>query len=681
MHFYVAPDGNDRAEGTLERPFATLERAKQAVRGGGTVYLRAGEYPMPDTFSLGTGDSDVTYAAYQGERVSITGGVSLPLDGFYPYGGGKPIPQEAAGKILCCNLKKSGLSEYGQLQAGGFGRDIVPSAMELFVNGRPMTLARWPNEGFIPVGEVVDPGSKPRDGDTTDNGAVIRYDFDRADRWKDARDAMAYGYWHVGYADDSIPIASVDTVRKEIHLAQAHLYGVDAGESFQKYYVYNLLEELDCPGEYYIDREEGILYLYPDEELRRVEVSLLEQPLVAIEQARNVTFEGITFENSRGMGVYIEGGDSVCLLNCTFRNLGTVAVQAGQGVQPYGGPVHNYTGTPASRVTGNIKAHLYDNMDWDRNAGTNHRIKDCTIYNTGTGGVILGGGSRKTLIPGNNAVLNCRIHDVNRRETAYRPAVWVDGVGNLVSHNEIYNLPQMAIHIFGNDQVVEYNEIHHAVTDADDMGAIYAGRNKSEVGNVIRYNFIHHIGMDIPFQPGTAGQQAIFWDDGEGAVTVYGNVFYRVGNSSIFKANGGRFMKFYHNICVDCAAVYERLRDETVNLNVPAFSKEYFSDFDYKRLFLDVDISSELFVKRYPEAKLWRMSTAASNEIRGNLLVNTPLNQDTPWTLRDNCEMDDAGIFTNYEKMDFTIKPKFAEKREFEGVGDIPFHEMGVLQG
>lgn len=90
MYFYVAPDGDDRAEGTLERPFATLERAKQAVRGGGTVYLRAGEYSMQDTFSLGTDDSDVTYAACQGEQVSITGGVSLPLDGFYPYRGSIP---------------------------------------------------------------------------------------------------------------------------------------------------------------------------------------------------------------------------------------------------------------------------------------------------------------------------------------------------------------------------------------------------------------------------------------------------------------------------------------------------------------------------------------------------------------------------------------------------------------
>lgn len=139
-------------------------------------------------------------------------------------------------------------------------------------------------------------------------------------------------------------------------------------------------------------------------------------------------------------------------------------------------------------------------------------------------------------------------------------------------------------------------------------------------------------------------------------------------------------MKFYHNICVDCAAVYESLRDEAVNLNVPAFSKEYFSDFDYKRLFLDVDISGGLFVKKYPEAELWRTSTAASNEIHSNLLVNTPLNQDTLWTLRNNCEMDKTGVFADYDKMDFAIKPELADKREFEGIGKIPFHKMGVIK-
>ncbi len=62
--------------------------------------------------------------------------------------------------------------------------------------------------------------------------------------------------------------------------------------------------------------------------------------------------------------------------------------------------------------------------------GRNQTIEGCEVYNTGSGGIILGGGSKKDLVPGGNVVTDSRIHDFNRRNKAGAAGVIVDGCGN-----------------------------------------------------------------------------------------------------------------------------------------------------------------------------------------------------------------------------------------------------------
>ena len=45
------------------------------------------------------------------------------------------------------DLKALGITDFGQMRSRGFGRPLTPAHCELFFGGRPMTLARWPNEG------------------------------------------------------------------------------------------------------------------------------------------------------------------------------------------------------------------------------------------------------------------------------------------------------------------------------------------------------------------------------------------------------------------------------------------------------------------------------------------------------------------------------------------------------
>src|SRR6185437_967855 len=118
----------------------------------------------------------------------------------------------------------------------------------------------------------------------------------------------------------------------------------------------------------------------------------------------------------------------------------------------------------------------------------------CSIYNTGAEGISLSGGDRKTLTPARNFATDNDIHDVGRWTVQNHPAISIDGVGNRIAHNFLHDCKHCAIMFWGNDHVMEYNEIARCVTDSSDAGAIYSGRDPSARGNAIRYNFIHDIG-------------------------------------------------------------------------------------------------------------------------------------------------------------------------------------------
>jgi len=130
--FFVAVSGSDINDGSAEKPFATLERARRAVRGVNRtgngnieVILRTGTYFLKETFELdpsdsGTQTAPVVYHAYPGELVTISGGVRLQLE---------------------WNSLRDGLYEAKVPGA----TELSLAIDQLFVNGRRLHLARYPN--------------------------------------------------------------------------------------------------------------------------------------------------------------------------------------------------------------------------------------------------------------------------------------------------------------------------------------------------------------------------------------------------------------------------------------------------------------------------------------------------------------------------------------------------------
>mgnify|MGYP001770787651 CR=1 FL=1 len=525
MNFYVSPQGNDSWSGMLaspnrqktDGPFATLERARDAIRqlkrqgklpeGGVTVYLRAGLYTLGDTFVLnaedsGTAEAPVRYSAYRHEKVRLTGGRRI--------GDGKPVtdpsvlaqlPPEARDKVRCYNLRAQGIRDDGQMRRRGFGLPAtIPAGLELFYAGKPMPLAQYPNEGWLTISSV--PAGQ--------QGGRFTCSDPRLKRWVQAKDLWVHGYWTWDWADSYEKVASVNPEAGEVVTVEPHgVYGYTPGKRFR---VLNLLEELDTPGEWYLDRDTGILYFYPpDDGSRELMVSLLEAPLVTLNGVSHLKIQGITFEGCRGTGVEIHGGRRVVIAGCTFRNIGTVGVII--------------------------------------NGGTEHKVVSCNLMALGDGGVQVSGGDRNTLTPCKHEILNCLFTRFNRWSRTYRPAALVGGVGVRVAHNLMYDAPHTAILLGGNDHLIEYNEIHHVCTETGDAGAFYMGRDLTQRGTVIRYNYFHDIGRKLQGE-GFLDVMAVYLDDCTCGITVFGNVFYRAGRAVMI--GGGRDNTVENNIFVQC---------------------------------------------------------------------------------------------------------------------------------
>lgn len=690
--FYVSTQGSADNPGTKEQPFKTLLQAQNAIREYKTstgkskkitVIIQPGTYKFKNTLRFQKADSGIdsldriTFKAEKPGKVFFTGGESIDPIHVKPAKN-SPLSRifikDNRDSIYFINLQALGITDYGELAQHGFSIAINPVAMELFVNDKPMHLARYPNDSLISVLEVLDPGSTPRTGDMSNRGGTFRYASERPSQWQHTNDAWLHGYFATGYADDNIKVKRIDTSKQLVSLVQPHLYGIQSSldEKFwaaehRKFCFSNLPEEIDMPGEYYLDRSLGILYFYPPvvEEIKKIQVSVLKQPMVSFINASNITFDGITFECTRGMAIYLEGGENVIIKNCTFRNLGTVAVFNGQGVDGTEKPIHNFTGIPVSEKVGNLKAHMYDNTTWDRQAGENHLIDNCKIYQTGTGGIVLSGGNRLTLQRGNNTVINCDIHQFNRLNKTYCPGIHIDGVGNKVISTRIYDAPNMGIALFGNEHLVKNCILENVCVEANDMGALYIDRDPSERGNKV-------IGC-VFNENGKTNEQsvsAIYLDDGICGMYIAKNIFRKTGKGyfSAIYVGGGSDNIVKSNLFIDTKSAYNIEGRQTEAQEKHHEQKLAPGGIYHKRL-MAVNYDEEPWRSAYPEllAYFEDKDTPKDNPFDNNVIIRST-------TFETRTAMDrDKFIFENLELNDGNLseyRSNLQKRMDSIGIGE-----------
>lgn len=662
---YVSARAEGGGTGSKKDPFSTIEAARDHVRkkrvlgerGNYAIILREGDYFIREALRFTEQDSGLQILPYRDERVTFKGSISIDPSSILPVSGTEKDQlsgEEKGGDILMVPLKELNITDYGTLHPVGFQRPVTPAGMELFIDGQPGQLARWPNDSMIAIGKVLDRGAVAAEGDQSNRGAVFTYETEQPSGWSTPEEIWISGYFRYGWADDAIGLASIDTVKKMITTLHPHRYGFESGKPWSRWYAYNVKEEMDMAGEYYIDREEGILYFFNPGSVGEIELSLLEEPFIVMNGSVDVTIRGILFENSRLNGVELQGTRRCIIKECTFRNLGGYAISIQDSTTPSADGM-----LLASRENG---------------------VVNCTIHNTGRGGVILSGGDRQTLEPGLNYVENCSIHDFNRIAKTYCGAVTISGVGNRITHNEIYNSPHVAILLTGNDHLIEYNEIDHVCLETDDVGAIYYGRNPSERGNIVRYNYIHDLGDNFR-------TTAVYHDDGACGITVHGNIFYRAGRFPVL-IGGGSDNSYTNNIFIDCQVAIK------VDNRMEAFewAKGMIAPGGViEQRLAEIRHDQPPYSVRYPElANYWNEDPAfpKRNRVDRNLFVNVNqvilkvhegVNANKPFLdfTRDNWITHEDPGFVDKENQNFTLRPGSAVFEKIPRFEPVPFEKMG----
>lgn len=702
MNIYVSVNAVEGGNGTLEKPFKTINEAKEYVKtladDNIAVNIMGGRYFFDDTLRFTSEDKSCTYQAYNGAEVFFDGGIvidnSLAKKITDEEIKSRIIEEDARDKVYEVDL--SGFSiELARNISRGHRKSTKPTLNELFINTKPQSVARYPkNEQYIVISNIVEGGNGIiPEGEFDMRKPVLGYSIPRGDKWAKANHAYMDGFLARGFADSTILIENIDTEKRLFTLAVPAMHKIKYNKE-HRWRIINLLEEIGEPGEYYIDVDTQKLYFYPECDINEafIQMSVIDTPILSFIGAENITVKGITFENSRGTGVYIGEGKCVHIEDCTFRNLGILAVQIGKGTEvvpedknyAQGRYAPDYQPVICHESVGDWENYLYTHAAWNGDGGHDHLVSGCDIYDIGNGGILIGGGDRKKLIPANNKVYNCHIRRVNRAVIAYRAGVSIWGVGNVISHCEIEELDGTAIYLHGNDHLIEYNKIHNVIRKLSDGGAIYMGRDQSEVGNAFRYNFIYNI--KNPHSYDMYGYAAIYFDDFAIYNEVYGNYFYDIVQKGPFYFstvhwNTGGETSVANNVFIDCSPgpemntydnAYDRMHTAPLCI-IRLTTKDENDD-------RGVDITSDIWREKYP----YLYDTYENNYIHGitnynNFVCNGQYHNfvdENPSNLNFKFKKD-SYMFCKYAKVYDRVRGINGEKVYFE---DIDFDSIGLLK-
>ena len=543
-----------------------LKNSSGLPAGGITVVVKDGEYRISEGFVFteedsGTEACPITYVSESEYGARITGSVILNVNDFEPINDAEKsrlMDKTAADNIVKVDLKKYGLTaeDWGEYLLSGshctafwydefaesfasVGLDpanvstseisdfsaqelsLVPVAheSEIFIGDTALIGARWPNKGsFLYTGtdRVLDEGDpcygnysvrNPEGPTFSISGDIINH----VSKWSSVEDVWIGGYLGVSWSGSRNKVEAIDFENETMKLKYVLFYLTLADGLDREWYFFNIFDELDTEGEFYLDRDNGILYVYKTENFYtdEIKISTLAEDILTLENVSNITFKGFNLGESRCNG-FIGSGENITIENCKVENL-------------RGGAI-NITG---SKIT----------------------VKNNELCNLGTYGVKLCGGELETLTHSENVVYNNYIHDWARIDTTYKSGIEVKGVGSLVSHNELCNSPHQAITYRGPNHIFEYNEVYNVLIETADCGAFYAGRNLVSYGCEIRYNYIHDIGTK-EFKENGVNAHGIYWDDALGGQTAYGNVIVNTAGYGILMSTG-RDLTVENNIIIN----------------------------------------------------------------------------------------------------------------------------------
>lgn len=461
-----------------------LDQVREARKAGdhspATILLPEGITELTQPIQLEAQDSNLTIS---GTKSTLVG---APLvTGWQPH----------EGKIMKADVSK--------LLPKGF----IPK--QLLSNGERQILARYPNfdakdplyGGWAFVAEFPPAGAP--EGHLWKRTLYVKPEDVR--QWAHPEDVeldifAQYGWWN--FVE---PVVSLDPQTRMLTLKKDCGYDL---HPHNRYHFQNALEELDAPGEWFYDKHNGMLYFWQpaSKDIPEVRLPTLESFFKVKPGAKNIVIRGLTLTGCHASAITFERAEDCLVEKCVITQVGAFS-GSGIGVSE----------------------------------GKNVRLSRNEISYTGSNGIGLSGGDRKTLTgPGHIAVDNHIHHMGVFNKNACGISLY--GVDNTAAHNHIHDGPRMGVQMSGNNLIVEYNHLHHLCLETQDGGAIYTGGRDwiSSRGSKWRYNLIHDVvgcgqesgGLKHPWF--TFG---LYPDDNSGGLDIIGNIVYRVAHTPIHMHN------------------------------------------------------------------------------------------------------------------------------------------------
>lgn len=523
------------------------QEKREEITGSETIdiYLRGGVYYLQNTVKLNSLNkiTPLRISAYKKEKVRLSGGIDIPISDMETAAKAftdKIIDKSAVGKVLQYDLKKSGITDYGELSRRGYRISENKTAQaEISLDGTVQRLAAWPNEDYVTftgsdnLGTRRLPDSENPSKPSVTDGCSFTVDFDRPSQWSEQNKVWLSGVVADNFFNDYYPMERFDAENKTVYLREGALKIYDAAYASKPFFRFeNIREELDSPGEYYIDRDSGMLYFYPPEgtaENAKLTVSMTGEDLIRIENSANITFENLTFDSGRKAAITGRGTNGITIKNCDIYGFG------GNGI----------------RLDDTVKA----------------RIDGCRIHDIGQNGIMVTGGDYVSIGSSENVIYNNDIYRFARLERCYYTGVFIgyQSVGVTVERNHIHDAPHAGLIYYGVNHKIKGNEIDNVVAECHDMGAIYANISEFpwERGNVVEGNFFHDLGQNV-----FAGQRqmniSVVYNDNRGCgITVRGNLFYNIGTNRSNSVCGvmaeGTYNMVNNNVFVDCSGTYKAM--------------------------------------------------------------------------------------------------------------------------
>ncbi|MGJ8678096.1 MAG: right-handed parallel beta-helix repeat-containing protein [Akkermansiaceae bacterium] len=550
VDFFVSPQGSDQWSGTLasqnaegnDGPFASLARARDAVRElkkgpiskDIVVQIRGGSYQLKETVVFGLADSgtedfSITYEAYPDEKPIFSAARSIKT--WEKVSHSLPgLPKDAEGKVWVADVSDHFFTLYDD-------KGLLPRAR---------------SAGFIPL----------KGGQAN----ILHFPKGKLKNWSNLEDIEIVVRPHHAWIVNILPLVSVDekkqlattSIRATYKMEELHFL-----KTTDSCWVENVLDELDEPGEWVLNTQEGKLYLWPRdsaapaniksahlEEYIRVEGKIDKQG-VQDTPVQNFSLRGLTFMHGERYQLTAEdagiqhdwnmhdkanalvrfrGTENCTIEQCHFTHSGSGAIRldlhaqknnisnnliehmGGSGILLCGyGPGtkdvnhHNLVYNNHIHHIGLIYSHSPGIMLWQSG---NNRVANNLIRHTPYTGLIVSG---------------CMTHfftKSNSRELK-RTLRWHE-IGSLPRDPTIDDVrPFLHTH----DNLIEYNEIHHAMEALGDGNAIYI--RGAGAGNIIRRNYIHHLVAPMIMQA------AIRTDGGQMDTLIAENLIYKCTSQGI----------------------------------------------------------------------------------------------------------------------------------------------------